>query len=259
VGVNLFPDRKVCNFNCPYCEVFPFSNKNKFSLPQMKEDLVSTIRKALQERVPVRDICFSGNGEPTLSPFFFEALEEAARLRDELAPKAHLVLITNGSSLGDKNMRQQLHEAAAGPWALRIWLKLDAGTPSWYEKINRSTIPYEKLISGIREFSSYSPLSFQTMICGIEGGPPPEEEERAWEKLLIDLVGRAGGTWRRQANRPGGRGIRSIMIYGKARPAPDDPLAAALPDEYLEKRAASLRAAMGAVYFTGAPPVEVYK
>ena len=24
LGVDLFPDRKTCNFDCPYCEIFPF-------------------------------------------------------------------------------------------------------------------------------------------------------------------------------------------------------------------------------------------
>jgi histidinol dehydrogenase len=31
LGINLFPDRKVCSFDCPYCEVFPFETGFRFS------------------------------------------------------------------------------------------------------------------------------------------------------------------------------------------------------------------------------------
>jgi hypothetical protein len=44
-----------------------------------------------------------------------------------------------------------------------------------------------------------------------------------------------------------------VQIYGKARPAPEDPLAEALPEAALEKRAAALRAVIGT-----AVPVEVF-
>jgi hypothetical protein len=36
-------------------------------------------------------------------------------------------------------------------------------------------------------------------------------------------------------------GIRAVQIYGKARPAPEDPLAEALPQAVLEERAELLR------------------
>ncbi|MDR2542323.1 MAG: hypothetical protein LBC80_02595, partial [Treponema sp.] len=68
IGINLFPDKKNCLFNCPYCEVFPFNNDAVFSLEQMADDLRSVISAVRQQNIPIKDICFSGNGEPTLSP-----------------------------------------------------------------------------------------------------------------------------------------------------------------------------------------------
>jgi hypothetical protein len=48
-------------------------------------------------------------------------------------------------------------------------------------------------------------------------------------------------------------GVQAVQIYGKARPAPEDPLAEALPASILEGRAALLRAALKAPI-----PVEVF-
>jgi wyosine [tRNA(Phe)-imidazoG37] synthetase (radical SAM superfamily) len=252
VGINLFPGGKCCSFDCPYCEVFPFSNNSEFSVDFMEDDLRRAIASALERNIPVRDICFSGNGEPTLSPDFPETLEMATCTRTSLVPGAELVLITNGSFLLEEKLFSLLARAAVS-LDLNIWLKLDAGTNFWYKKMNRSVLPFEKIIEKVKEFAASARVTIQTMICAVDGEGPPKEEAEAWEKLLVDLVS-AG-------NAKGNCGIRKVQIYGKARPAPEDPKASALPVTCLEERAASLRAALASA-FTGEknrmPPVEVY-
>src|SRR5215471_16790025 len=112
VGVNLFPDKKSCPFDCPYCEVFPFAANAVFSPEQMESDLRAAVSAALERGVPVKDICFSGNGEPSLSPAFREALERAGRVRGELASAAELVVITNGVGLLQPHVFSLLADAA---------------------------------------------------------------------------------------------------------------------------------------------------
>ncbi|GHT78617.1 hypothetical protein FACS1894130_05530 [Spirochaetia bacterium] len=243
VGVNLFPNRKVCSFDCPYCEVFPFAQDIVFSVEVMERALKAAIANARAENIPVRDICFSGNGEPTMSPHFAAALEAALRIRDEHAPDAALVLITNGTGLLNDRTFDLLRRFAAGPAALAIWLKLDAGTPDWYAAMDRSGVPYDTLISRIQHFVTLAPVTIQTMLCAVNGKAPPEAEAAAWEHLLTELA--AAGK------------IRNIQLYGKARPAPEDPLAEALPASYLEHRAVSLRAALAGVN-RDTIPVEVF-
>ncbi|GHV89209.1 hypothetical protein AGMMS50267_15690 [Spirochaetia bacterium] len=243
VGINLFPDRKVCSFDCPYCEVFPFAQDIVFSVEVMERALKAAIANAHAENIPVRDICFSGNGEPTMSPHFATALEAALRIRDEHAPDATLVLITNGTGLLNDRTFDLLRCFAAGPAALAIWLKLDAGTPDWYAAMDRSAVPYDALTARIRQFVTLAPVTIQTMLCAIDGKEAPPEEAAAWEYLVTELA--AAGK------------IRSIQLYGKARPAPEDPLAAALPASYLEHRAASLRTALDEAN-SNTVPVEVY-
>jgi histidinol dehydrogenase len=88
------------------------------------------------------------------------------------------------------------------------------------------------------------------MLCAVDGKGPPPEEAEAWEKLVLELVATAGGGK--------GGGIRRIQIYGKARSSPEDPKATALPTEYLEERALSLREALALAFNNVSPPVEVY-
>jgi histidinol dehydrogenase len=245
VGINLFPGQKNCPFDCPYCEVFPFTSNAIFSLEQLEDDLRAAIADANKRNIPVKDICFSGNGEPSLSPDLPEALGLAGRIRDELVPSAKLVLITNGAGLLDQKTFSLLVDAAApslegdGHIALDIWLKLDAGTPGWYKLINRSGIPHDKLIAKIKEFAAIAPFTIQTMLCSIDGKAPPPGEAQVWETLVAELAAVKAG------------GIRKVQIYGKARPSPEDPKARALPVEYLEERAISLKQA-----FSGT--VEIY-
>jgi histidinol dehydrogenase len=265
VGINLFPDRKVCSFDCPYCEVFPFHGAGTFSPERMEAELYGALEEAETRGLTVRDLCFSGNGEPSLSPAFTAALEQAARIRDALVPAAALVLITNGTGLLNGETFDVLRRAA-GAWALQIWLKLDAGTEDWYRLINRAAAPFETLVGKIRDFVRAAPVTIQTMVCSINGRPPPDSEEAAWEKLALELAGAvpAVSVPAAEENAAGGvlPGVRGFQIYGKARPAPGDPLAEALPPSFLEARAASLRAALAAAGIR-APggteiPVEVF-
>jgi histidinol dehydrogenase len=90
-----------------------------------------------------------------------------------------------------------------------------------------------------------APVDIQTMLCAINGSPPPPEEAAAWERLAVELAVSAQGR------------VRSFQLYGKARPAPEDPLAEALPAAYLEERAESLRRALDAAG-EAAVPVTVF-
>ena len=249
LGINLYPDRKVCSFDCPYCEVFPFETGIRFSVDTMAQALRGVIAGARSRGEKARDICFSGNGEPSLSPLLGEALEAASRIRDELEPAAALVLITNGSGLLNDGTFDLLRRAATGPMALKLWLKLDAGTRDWYARIDRSSIPFGSLIAAIQNFASLAPFAIQTMICAVKGVAPPPEEEEAWVRLALELASRGH--------------VTGFQIYGKARPGPQDPLAEALPVSILDARAASLQAALKAAGLPGPEgkpiPVEVFQ
>ncbi|MDR2517115.1 MAG: hypothetical protein LBC88_07025 [Spirochaetaceae bacterium] len=231
LGINLFPGSKHCPFDCPYCEVFPFKTETVFDTGLMERALAGCAIRARESGNAVRDICFSGNGEPTTSPHFPAALAASSRVRKRDAPEAALVVITNGAGLLDGERAALLQEYAAGPERLDVWLKIDAGTPEWYEKINHAPVPHAEILAGIREFAARAPVTVQTMLCAVDGEAPPPEEEAAWERFITETA------------RAEGAAIRAVQLYGKARPAPGDPRAEKLPVSYLEKRAVRLKRA----------------
>lgn len=225
IGINLFPDKKVCSFDCPYCEIFPFATTAQFDLETMKDELTRAVNNARHRAIPIQDICFSGNGEPTLSPHFEKALEAVRDIQKKTVPGAKLVAITCGAGLLRDEIFSCLQNAAVS-YGLDVWLKLDAGDEAWYRVINRSAIPFDKLIAKIKEFVSVCPATLQTMLCSIGGALPSGVEEAAWNDLALELA-KTGN-------------VRQFQLYGKARPSAEDPFAEAAPASYLEKRAKTL-------------------
>jgi histidinol dehydrogenase len=243
IGVNLYLDKKRCPFDCPYCEVFPFEDTGTFSLSVMERALHAALLDAKNTGVPVRDISFSGNGEPTLSPDFPAALACALRIRDEVCPEAKLVVISCGAGLLKDTLFTLLADFARNK-KLDLWLKLDAGTEAWFKTINGSSLPFVELVARICAFTACAPATIQTMHCTVNGAPPPDDDIRAWERILVDMV------------RPGN--IRLVQIYGKARPSPHDPVCEALPFSALTARADALREAFKNAS-SAFPEIEVFE
>jgi histidinol dehydrogenase len=234
IGINLFPDKKVCSFDCPYCEVFPFETDIQFSIDVMKDALIKTIEDARRKNIPIRDICFSGNGEPTMSPHFQEAMNQAAIIRDNFAAEAKLVLITNGTMLLHQSTFDFLADAATSEKKLDIWLKIDAGTKTWFKMIDQSKVSFIDLIEKIKRFAEKAPFTIQTMMCSVDEHIPSSKETSAWINLITELALIAEKSF----------GVTSIQIYGKARPAPLDPKTEKLSERFLYGRAEFLQKAL---------------
>ena len=243
IGVNLYPDRKRCNFDCKYCEVFPVASNVPFSQAAMESGLRKAIAEASARNVPVKDICFSGNGEPTISPDFAPALLAAASVRDAAAPGASLVVISNGTGLLRQDCFNFLEYAVRPPVSARLWIKLDAGSPAWYEKIDGCAISFAELTGAIKRFSRDNECVIQTMHCSVNGEAPSVEEVCAWAALTAEIA------------KPGN--VKLVQVYGKARPSPHDPVCAALPTSSLEERAGALQMAFETEGIT--TPIAIYE
>lgn len=140
LGINLLPtEKKICSFNCLYCECGWTLEKDvqlldAYPLQTVLDAIEAKIKKCSEEHTPVDSITFSGNGEPTLYPYFSEVIEKLLLLRDKYYPNAVITCLSNSTQLYKKKVREAL---------LKIEnpiLKLDAADEKLFKIINNPTV-----------------------------------------------------------------------------------------------------------------------
>jgi len=231
LGVNLFPDIKTCSFDCPYCEVFPFPEAGAFSAARLKAELSLFLDREWSGTwapEPIRDICISGNGEPSLSPHLEEAAAiciEARRARPDLLGDSGLVIITN--STGFLREESRLVLSRAQDEGFELWAKLDGGTEAVFSRMARSPFTLKEMLEGIRGYAAEHPITIQTMLCAVDNWAPGDDDLRGYAEVVGALL-------------DGGALIPSIQLYTFARPSPGG-RCRALPDSELARWAAELR------------------
>lgn len=218
LGINLNPD-KACNFDCIYCQVDrktpPATRRVDLDvLRQELERLVSMAqgghlysdppfsRIAPDKRV-IRDIAFSGDGEPTTFPGFADAVRIAADVRGKHGLRdTKLVLITDACYLSKPNVREGLLLLDANNGD--IWAKLDAGTEEYYQLVNRPNYPLAHVIENIVDAAKVRPVTIQTLWMRVHNELPPHAEIEAYCDRINEMIGR-------------GAKFRLIQLYTIAR------------------------------------------
>ena len=133
----------------------------------------------------------SGDGEPTSSPQFAEALAVCAQVRRRRKlDDVKLVLITNASLLHREAVERGLKILDANNG--EIWAKLDAGTEDYYRQVARSTAPWTQILDNLRQTAIQRPIVVQSLFMRIHGEPPPAAEQDAYCQRLNEIVA-AGG------------------------------------------------------------------
>jgi wyosine [tRNA(Phe)-imidazoG37] synthetase (radical SAM superfamily) len=241
IGVNLNPD-KVCNFDCIYCEVdrrIPGAVTG-VDLRQMKDELAAMISFARDgglakepkfDEVPwltreVKDIAFSGDGEPTMIHNFAECVEGVVEVKQsENLADTKIVLITDAAGLdkGDVKRGLELMDANNG----EIWGKLDAGSEEYFKLVNRTNIKFERILKNLLETAKARPIVIQSLFFKVHGEPMDAAELEVYCGRLRDIT-------------TGGGQIREVHLYTVARPTPE-PFATKLEAAELEKMAVTIR------------------
>ena len=256
LGVNLNPDR-VCNFDCIYCEVdrrdfrpgkskLPLPPRNvprpQVSLEEIREELGELLRLVrsgeiwqepeFKEVAPelrrLNDIAFSGDGEPTTYPHFDRAIRVAMEARDQagFAPdEVKLVLITNATQLHRPVVREGLRLLAENNG--EVWGKLDAGTAAYYDLIDHTNVPFERVLRNLLETAQRQPINIQTCFLRVRGEGPSPEEVAAYCARLNDIRAKGGQ-------------LKMVQLYTVARRPPYE-WVTSLPDAALEEIARIVR------------------
>jgi wyosine [tRNA(Phe)-imidazoG37] synthetase (radical SAM superfamily) len=189
LGINLLPaTKKLCNFNCIYCECgwTTDTNKEKSPLPERNE-----IYKALElklsdmkEKNQTPDvITFAGNGEPTLHPDFPEIVDDCIELRNKYFPKARIAVLSNSTTITIPRIKEALLKVDQNI------LKLDSGFDLTVKVHNQPRVNVEvaELIGNLKKFNGQ--LIIQTLFLrgsfkgrAIDNTTP--EEITAWLKAI---------------------------------------------------------------------------
>jgi wyosine [tRNA(Phe)-imidazoG37] synthetase (radical SAM superfamily) len=242
IGVNLNPD-KACNFDCIYCQVDRTTPPpvRQVDLAVLARELDELIAAALDgslysappfDRLPpadrvIRDIAFSGDGEPTTFPGFKDAVQIAADARRRFnLTDTQLVLITDACYLTRPAVREGLAILDANNG--HIWAKLDAGTEAYYRLVNRPNYPLSHVLANILDAARVRPVTIQSLFMRVHGQPPPPEEIAAYCDRLNELLA-------------AGACLSLVQIYTIARQT-TEPYATMLTDAELDQVAAAVSA-----------------
>jgi len=218
IGVNVNPIVK-CTLQCLYCEVDRAkpARRSRFDVQRMGAELLGTIRLAhsggLRQRpryanlpddlLQVRHVALSGDGEPTLSSHFVDALETMVHLRVVgRVPFFKIVVITNSTALDRPKVQRGLKLLTRED---EIWAKLDGGTQDYLNRINGAAIPLEKILGNILSVARQRPVVIQSLFPAVNGAPPPAREITQYARRLKEL---------KQA----GAEIPLVQIYSATRP-----------------------------------------
>lgn len=218
VGVNVNPD-KHCNFDCVYCEVNRDLNPRvrEVDVDRVAQELHRTLElvysRRLRSQAPyadlpdellnLRHVVLSGEGEPTLCPHFAEVVQTVMHARALGAfPFFKVVLISNATGL---DLPQVHHGLRFFTRSDELWLKLDAGTAAYMEKVNRPQVPMAKVLENILHIGRQRPVVIQSLFASIHGEEPADDEIEEYARRLEEL-------------KAAGAQISLVQIYSATRP-----------------------------------------
>lgn len=218
VGVNMNPD-KFCNFDCVYCEVnrkVP-PTELKLDVAVMAAELEATLvlinsgaiarvagyGELRPDLLQLRHVAFSGDGEPTLCVNFAEAVQSVVHVRARgFQPFFKMVLITNGTWLELQPIREGLRYFTRED---EVWIKLDAGTQGYMERVNHSEVSLDKVLQNAAMIGRKRPIIIQSLFPLIAGQEPSPGEIDEYIQRLKEL-------------KEGGALISLVQIYSATRP-----------------------------------------
>jgi wyosine [tRNA(Phe)-imidazoG37] synthetase (radical SAM superfamily) len=183
LGINLLPvGRKVCSFNCVYCECGDTTElidqardeqgrRTTFPTVEAVRDEVET---ALRTYADLGALTFAGHGEPTLHPQFPEVVQAVREVRDLYQPQARVGVLSSAALVLRPRPR-----AGIDLCELRM-MKLDAGDEATFQAIDRPAANVQ-LASIIEELARMPEIVLQT--CLVDG-PVQNIRGEPWDALL---------------------------------------------------------------------------
>ena len=231
IGINLNVNN-ACNWRCIYCNVPDLTRGSPppIELDILEHELRTFLNDVLygdfmqrhvhEDDRQLKDIAFSGNGEPTSAKEFPQVLDLVEKVLGEygLLGNIKVRLITNGSLMDRPAVLESMRHLAKCNG--EVWFKVDAGSKEGIARINDVTINPQGHIQRLQSCAKACPTFIQTCMFALDGVPPREEDIEAY-LLLISQVKDV---------------IQGVHLYGLARLSlqPEAGRLSRLPSEWLE-------------------------
>ncbi len=214
IGINLNVNN-ACNWQCIYCEI---PNLTRGSPPPIELDVLENELRlflhdiihgdymerhvAIEDR-HLKDIAFSGNGEPTSAAEFPQVILIVKKILQEfdLLHKIKIRLITNGSLMHEASVLKSIEmlEEING----EVWFKVDAATEETIKTINQVNLKPNQILERLLNTANICPTFVQTCIFMINGKSPDDKDINAY----VELINKAKKI------------IKGVHLYGLARPS----------------------------------------
>ena len=181
---------------------------------------------AIEDR-HLKDIAFSGNGEPTSAEEFPQIILIVKKVLEEfnLLHKIKLRLITNGSLMHQSPVIKSVEmlKEING----EVWFKVDAVTEESIQIINQVNLKRHQILERLKNCATACPTFVQTCIFSIDDKNPSEKDIDAYVQLMSEIK----------------NDIQGVHIYGLARPSlqPQAKRLGRISEEILEDIAKKLR------------------
>jgi len=242
IGVNLNPD-KVCNFDCPYCQVDRTTpgRVRGVDLVRLAGELDALLALAASgvlwnldpfdtaapELRRLNDVALAGDGEPTTPAEFGPAVEVVGGLlKKHGLSEVQPIVLTNATVWHRPRVLAALDRV--DELGGRVWAKLDAGTEGYFAFVAGSTLPYQRILDNLLLGARRWPIVVQSMFLRFLGRGPPAHEIEAYLDRLRHILDEGGQ-------------IERVQVYSVAR-VPARSSIDHLPTEELERIAAGVRA-----------------
>lgn len=186
LGINLLSsERKICNFNCVYCQYdwTTIKRKDLFNAEnyQDKQKVIDSVEKALFALSPAPNyITLSGNGEATLHPDFEFIVDEVINLRDQYAPKSKTAILSNSTGVTKPNIRESIEKLDE-----RI-MKLDCGDEHLLKRYNRPVvkITLDEIVNGLKLIKN---VTIQTLFSDGPHGNSSPDNLKYWFNRIEEI------------------------------------------------------------------------
>lgn len=187
LGINLLPTHgKLCNFDCIYCECgWNADGKDDKNLPtaiEFKEAFEHKLIDCWLKSTVIDSITFSGDGEPTLNPYFPEIVDIAIELRNRYYPNAKVSVLSNATMIGRPRVFDALKKVD------NPIMKIDAPTDCLARLINKpvGTYSVREVVENLKKFNGDFVL--QTMFLRGNGFDSSSEEVlEGWMDIVREL------------------------------------------------------------------------